>query len=621
MKLRSIPPPLALALASALALTSTACRPAGATTQPASADLVLLDGAVVTMDPACPRAEAVAIRSGRIEYVGPVAGARARIGPRTDVLSLGGRTVLPGFVDAHQHLFPGAFTFDECRLDDLVTEAEVLDAVRACSAASPERPWLTGGGWGLTVFPGVDPSREALDAVAGNRPAYLVAGDYHQAWVNSHALKLAGIDEHTPDPPGGHIERDADGRPSGTLRESAMDLVQRVIPRPPLDQRLAGLRRAVAMLHQLGIVAVSDAAVGAVSGGLDARTVLETYREAERRGELSLDVVAALAVDPRRGPEQVAELVDLRRSFASPRVRPTAAKVFIDGVIESHTAAMLEPYLDLPAGDPLEHGEAHYTPETLGPLVRALVNSGFAIHMHAIGDRGVRLGLDALATAGPGSPDRRGRHQIAHLEVVHPDDVARFGALDVTATFQPLWASADDDIVHGTWPRLGPQRSQWIYPVGSLDRGGAELAFGSDWPVSSPAPLDAIQVAVTRRAVHPPRRDPLLPTEAIDPATALAAYTLGAARALGLDDELGSLTVGKRAHLVVLSADLLALPPDQLARPHVVLTLLDGVPVYREAIEADAMPRSPTSSRSTPRLVRARPIRSHSPRDSSGSSL
>lgn len=541
------------------------------------AELVITGAAIYTMDADHPRAEAVAVRGGRIVFVGSAAAAEALIGPRTERLALGGRMLLPGFVDAHQHLFPGAFTFDECRLDDLPSAPEVLEAVRRCAARTDGSGWLIGGGWGLTVFPDVNPTRQELDAVVGDRPAFFMAGDYHQAWVSSKALQLAGIDEHTPDPPGGHIERDAAGRPSGTLRDDALRLVERVMPRPGMEGRIAGLGKALAMLHSLGVVAVADAAVGLVSGGLSARAVLETYRETERRGALKLEVVATLAVDPTRGPEQVAALLALRRELESPRVRPTAAKLFLDGVIESHTAALLAPYTD----DPTQRGQEIHEPKALYALTRGLLDAGFALHFHAIGDRAVRLGLDALATAGPLAARRAGQHQLAHLELVDPADFARFGALGATATFQALWASADDDIVLKTWPLLGPARSRWIYPIGSLARAGAPLAFGSDWPVSSPAPLEAIQVALTRQAIDPPRRPPMYAEEAIDLGTALRAYTLGSARALGLEAELGSIEVGKRAHLVVLSADLFTVPPTQLAQQRVLLTLFDGQPVYR----------------------------------------
>lgn len=572
-------PTLALATSGAVFFSLlAACGHAPAPPATATpADLVVTGSSIYTMDAARPRAEAVAVRGGRIVFVGSAAGAEALIGPRTQRLALGGRMLLPGFVDAHQHLFPGAFTFDECRLDDLPSVPEVLEAVRGCAERAEGSAWLIGGGWGLTVFPGVNPSRQALDAVVGDRPAFFMAGDYHQAWVSSKALQLAGIDEHTPDPPGGHIERDAAGKPSGTLRDNALRLVERVMPRPGMEGRIAGLGKALAMLHSLGVVAVADAAVGLVSGGLSARAVLETYREAERRGALKLEVVATLAVDPHRGPEQIAELVALRRELASSRVRPTAAKLFLDGVIESHTAALLAPYLD----EPGTSGDALFAPAALLVLTRGLLEAGFALHFHAIGDRAVRLGLDALAAAGPLAARRAGQHQLAHLELVDPADFARFKELGVTATFQALWASADDDIVLETWPRLGPARSRWIYPIGSVARAGAPLAFGSDWPVSSPAPLEAIQVALTRQAIEPPRRPPMYAEEALDLGTALRAYTLGSARALGLEAELGSIEVGKRAHLVVLSADLFAVPPAQLAQQRVLLTLFDGQPVYR----------------------------------------
>jgi len=546
---------------------------------PAPADLALTGGAVYTVDAARSWASAVAVRDGRIVYVGSDAGVRPFVGEKTRVVPLSGRMLLPGFQDAHVHPVEGGIELGQCDLNDLESREAVSARIRECAAAQPG-DWLVGSGWALPLFPKADPGRELLDGLAPNRPAYLAAADGHSAWVNSRALALARIDAATPDPPNGRIERDPrSGEPTGTLRESAMNLVSRLLPEPTPEELAAGLRRSIAYLNSQGITALQEANAS--------RASLETYRALERRGELGLRVVAALGteaiaekngIDAAANPGTLAEkLAALRSEFASPRLHPTAAKIFADGVIEARTAAMLEPYLDRPG----ERGEPNLAPDRLDALVAALVRHGFSVHIHAIGDRAVRLSLDALEAAGA----RRGaggpRHQLAHIEVIQPADFPRFRTLGVIANFQPLWAWADPYITDLTLPALTPETARWIYPIRSVAAAGATLAFGSDWSVSSPNPLAGIQVAVTRR--NPDGSGAaFLPEESIPLATALAAYTMGSAFALGLDAETGSIEVGKLADLVVVSHDLFALPETQIDSARVLLTLVEGEPVYRD---------------------------------------
>lgn len=542
------------------------------------ADLVLTGGSVYTMDAARSWAGAMAVRAGRIVFVGTDAGARAWIGPKTRVLNLAGRMVLPSFQDAHVHPVSGGIELGQCNLHDIDAAEEILAKVRTCATGSTSHAWIVGGGWTLTAFPKGAPTKEALDAIVADRPVILDAADGHSAWVNSKALQLAGISASTPDPVGGRIERDPVTKAAtGTLRESAVELVSRLVAPPSPAERLAGLRKALAYFNELGITAVQEANAGEGAAGAGARTTLEAYREAERRGELTVRVVASLLAEPSRGPEQVDDLVKLRSEFTSARVKPIAAKIFADGVIEPRTAAMLEPYADSPGS----RGEPNFSAERLNPLVERLVEAGFNVHVHAIGDRAVRMTLDAMEAARPKQGDRPLRPQIAHLEVIDPADVPRFRSLGVIANFQPLWAFADDYITELTIPGIGPVRSRFLYPIGSVARSGAVVAFGSDWSVSSPNPLEGIEVAMTRQALTEPKRPPLLPEEAIDLPTALAAYTIGSAYALGQEAETGSLEVGKAADLVVLSANLFSIPPARIHEQKVLLTLLAGTPVYR----------------------------------------
>ncbi len=538
------------------------------------ADTVLIDGAVYTLDPARPGAEAVAVAAGRIAFVGSSEAASAWIGPGTEVIDLAGRMLLPGFQDAHVHPLSAGLELGQCNLNEAESAEAVLAIVAECARHDWPGGWLVGGGWQLPLFTDANPHRRELDAVVPDLPAILWAADGHSAWANSRALAIAGITAATPDPAAGRIERDAGGEPSGSLRESAADLVARHLPEPTPEEALAGLARARDALLAYGITAVQDASV--------AEPGLAAYRAAQQIGALPLRVVAALHVDPGRGPEQVEDLVALRERFAAPRLHPTHAKLFLDGVIEARTATMLEPYLDRPG----ERGFPVWDGENLRAVARRLAAAGFSLHGHAIGDAAVRQGLDAIEAARAANHDPALRHQLAHIEVIHPQDRLRFRTLDVTANFQALWAWADPYIVDLTWPALGPERSQWLYPLGSLARDGARLALGSDWSVSSPNPLEIVEVAITRRdpetAPGEPG-EPMQPAERIDLPTALAAATLGAAYANGLERETGSISVGKAADLVVLAENLFEIPPERLSEVAVDLTLIEGEIVYRRA--------------------------------------
>jgi len=542
------------------------------------ADLVLSGGAVYTVDAARSWAQVVAVRAGRIAYVGTEGGVKAFIGPKTRVLKLDGRMVLPGFQDAHIHPVSGGVELGQCNVNDLPTADAVFAKVRECAKTMAAKPWLLGGGWLLPVFPGGNPKKELLDAIVPDKPAMLSAADGHSSWVNSKALELAGITKDTPDPKDGRIERDpVTKEATGTLRESASDLVAKYVPDTTAAERLDGLRRALALLAKSGVTAVQEASAGSGAEGSGASGTMQAYIDAEKSGQLTLRVVAALGTDNGRGPEQVDELVKLRSRYSTAHVKPIAAKIFADGVIEPRTAAMLTDYTDRPGW----RGEPNFTEAALNALVLRLAEADFNVHIHAIGDRAVRMSLDAFEAAQSKTSVRGQRHQIAHLEVIDPADIPRFRKLGVIANFQALWAYADDYIVDMTWGGLGAERSRWIYPIGSVVRAGGVLALGSDWSVSSLNPLDAIQVAVTRQGIEEPKRAAMVPEEAIDLATALAGYTIGSAYANNLEKETGSIEVGKAADLIVLSKNLFDVKASEIAKQTVLLTLLEGQPVYR----------------------------------------
>jgi predicted amidohydrolase YtcJ len=534
------------------------------------ADLILTGGAVYTMDASRSWAEAVAVRDGRIAFVGGVQGASAWRGAHTRVIELRGRMVLPGFQDAHIHPVSGGMDLARCSLHDLETAAAVLEAVRHCAARVGPGEWVLGGGYALPVFPGGVARKEDLDAVTGGRPALLYSADGHSAWANSAALAAAKVDARTRDPESGRIERDAAGAPAGTLWETAARLVEAVVPPPTPALRQEGLRRALARLASFGVTALQEADAS--------RETLQTYRDAAAQGRLTARVTAALRVDEARGPEQVAEMARLRTEFAGERLRPVAAKIFADGVIEGRTAAMLEPYLDRPG----VRGETRMPAERLNAVVKALAAAGFNVHVHAIGDRALRMTLDAMEAARAAGAASDLRFQVAHAQLVRPEDAPRFRKLGVIANLQPLWAYADSYMKELTWPALPRELWPFLYPFRTLARSGAVVAFGSDWSVSSANPLEGIQVALTRQSPDEQPIEAMQPEEAIGLPEALAAYTIGSAHAMGLENETGSVEVGKRADLVVLERDLFEVPVRRIGKVKVLLTLLDGVPVHED---------------------------------------
>ncbi len=481
-------------------------------------------------------AEAFAVEDGRFVYVGDAAGAAAFVGEGTRTEDFRGAFALTGFVDAHVHPLEGGLELAECGLWDAETPEAVLAAVGACAVEG--RGWLVGGGWALTAFPGANPTAAALDAVTADRPTFLLAADGHSGWLNTAGLAKVGIDADTPDPRGGRIERGPDGAPSGTLREAAVDAVYEVLPSPGPRARAAGLLAAQDVLLKAGITTVLEANAAAPA--------LRTYRRLARRGDLVLRASIALETDAAEGAHQVERLLRWRRRFERHGLRVGTAKLFVDGVLESRTAAMLAPYTD--TGTTVA---PDWPADVLAATVDALLTSGLDVHAHVIGDRAARDVLDAAEAArGRG---RTGRVALAHLEVIDPADVPRFAALGVDAVFQPLWAWPDEYVRDLTWPGVSPEVGARLYPIGEVLRAGGPLAFGSDWSVSSPVPLEGIEVAVTRADPDGVEPGVLGEGQGIGVEDALLAYTAGAGRVAGLGT--GVIAVGAPADLVVLSAD------------------------------------------------------------------
>jgi predicted amidohydrolase YtcJ len=540
------------------------------------ADLVFTGGPVHTVDAARSRATAVAVRGERIVAVGHEE-VRELIGPRTDVIDLAGRLLVPGFQDAHVHPVGGGLELGQCDLSGAVTLEEYRRRIRAYADANPALPWITGGGWSMETFPGGTPTREQLDEVVPDRPAYLVNRDHHGAWANTRALELAGVTAGTADPADGRIERDAAGGPAGMLQEGAMRLVGELVPRPTADELVAALLRAQALLHSYGITAWQDAIVGGNPVTADAAPA---YAAAVRDGSLTARVVGALWWDRTRGAEQIPELVEWRERLTGGRLRATSVKIMQDGIAENHTAAMLGPYLTGCGCASTNAGISFVDPEALRAYVTELDARGFQVHFHALGDRAVREALDAVEAARTANGWSGTRPHLAHLQVVHPDDVARFRTLGAVATVQPLWAVHEPQMDDLTIPFLGAERAAWQYPFGDLVRAGATLAAGSDWPVSSADPIQGMHVAVNRRPPDAAEDVPVfLPGQRLDLGAALAAYTAGSAHVNHLDDT-GTIEPGRLADLAVLDRDPFAGPADEIAATRVLQTYVGGDRVH-----------------------------------------
>jgi hypothetical protein len=556
------------------------------------AQLVFAGGAVYTADESRRRmvqaaaddgspASSVAVVGGRIEAIGSAGDPHIQelIGPATEVIDLRGRALLPGFQDAHVHPAFAGVTMIGCNLMGAASLDDALTRIDGYAKLHPEREWIAGSGWRMEWFPGGTPDRQTLDRVTGGRPAYLSNRDGHGAWANTRALELAGLDACTADPADGRIEREADGEPQGTLHEGAATLVGELVPELTFDERLAGLLLAQQHMHARGITAWQDAIVGDYLGSPDP---LPVYLAAAASGQLTARVEGALWWDRAADGGQLPDILARRERGRGPRFRANTVKIMQDGVAENFTAGMLEPYHDPTGCHPHGSGLSYVDPVALLGYVTQLDALGFQVHLHAIGDRAVREALNAIEAARTANGWTDNRHHIAHLQVVHPDDVRRFAELDVTANMQGLWAAHEPQMDELTIPFIGPERTARQYVFGDLLRSGARLAAGSDWAVSSANPLRAIHVAVNRslQGATGAEAEPFLPGQSLELDEALAAYTIGSAYVNHLDDETGTIEVGKLADVVVLDRDPFAAPASEIGSTGVLATYVQGEPVY-----------------------------------------
>jgi predicted amidohydrolase YtcJ len=425
---------------------------------PKPADLLLTGGSIHTLDDSEARAEALAVQDGRIVAVGRASDIGELAGPRTRVIELmENQTVLPGFQDAHLHPLDGGLLAVVCNLHETSSAAECLEVIARYASKHPEREWITGDGWSMDFFEGGNPEKGRLDAVVRDRPVFLMNRDGHTAWVNSRALQLAAVDASTPDPADGRIQRDQDGEPSGALHEGATRLVEDLAPPVSQGEWEQAFINAQAQLHALGITAWQDASVTAET--------LAAYLGVAQRGEVTMRVEGNLLWDRTRGEEQIEDLLALRERGSLGRVRIRGAKIFVDGVLENFTGALLEPYVGTDG-----RGIAMHEADELTRMVTLLDSHGFQVHMHTIGDRAVRDALDAVEAAQRANGRRDARHHLAHIQLVHPDDQPRFAELGVVANAQPYWAAASRYVNELTLPFIGEERARYHYPFGSLNR-------------------------------------------------------------------------------------------------------------------------------------------------------
>ncbi len=540
-----------------------------------AADLVIVHGRVYPADGSGAFHEAMAVKRNRVLAVGNARDIDALRGPQTAVVDAAGGAVVPGFSDSHIHFLMGGETLDQASLDEARTLDDIQKTVKTFAASHPDRPWVLGWGWWYSAIPGNLPTRQQLDAAVADRPASLRCGDGHSVWVNSKALALATITRDTPDPKNGVIVRDQNGEPTGLLKESAQALIETVMPTPTAEDNRRAIAAAVTEAHRNGVTAIR------IADGTPED--LELYAAMKQVGELKMRTYSALSIKP-GFTEADADRFDAvwNKYPEDPTFKTGLVKLMVDGVIETNTAAMLSPYLNAATS-----GTPNYTQEELERIVTAMDRRGWQIMIHAIGDRGIRMALDAFERAiqvNP-APARGRRHSIEHIETIDPQDIPRFGKLGIIASMQPLHGSLmnrpGDGWMSGVWSgNLGPERAARGWMWNSIAGDGGRLAFGSDWPVVTLNPAPGIVVAINRTSRGG------LPSQALSMTDVIDAYTRGAAYASFEDARRGTLAPGMLADIAVLSTDIFTTRPAKAADIVVTTTIFDGKVVYRRSGES-----------------------------------
>ncbi len=540
------------------------------------ADRVLTDATLRLPGSAAPVRGSVALRGDRIIHAGPGPAPDACRGAQTEILELHGKTVMPGFIDSHIHPLVGSFGQMECSLAGLTTREAYLARIAEYAEKHPTLPVVRGSGWQHGCFTAAGPVRTDLDRVTPDRPAFFTSLDGHSAWVNTQVLRAAGIGRATPDPAGGVIERDPEsGEPTGTLREwPAMRLAGIPWLAVPGGDARDCARRFFQRAARVGLTTVHEA--------LATPELLRLYQSLEADGELTLRISAALECQPGQGAGEVERLIELRRAFSGRLFQPRAVKFFLDGVVEAHSAYLLEPYADRPGW----RGYLQWDPDEFTRTAIALDQAGFQLEMHVIGDGAVRVALDALAAVRRANGARDTRHRLAHLDLVADEDLPRLKELGVVAVVQPAWFCVEKIFFDSTLPFLGMERAHRMYRMRSLLSAGAPVACSSDWPFggdnSSFNPLEAVTVGMTRSSLDGLFQKPYQPEQAADLASLLDGYGPVGAYANFLERETGILAPGKKADIVVLDRNLFDLPPGDTHTAKVLMTLFEGETVYRD---------------------------------------
>ncbi len=544
-----------------------------------TADTIISNARVYTVDAKHPWVEGVAVRDGKIMAVGSAKDLAAYRSADTQIIDAQGRLVLPGFTDSHIHFLEGSVTLLQVHLDDAKSIAEIQKLVKGFAAQHPDSPWILGRGWTYPTFGETAlPDKKYLDEVVPDRPVYLTAFDGHTAWANSKALAMAGVNRNTPDPPNGSFVRDAAGEPTGAIKEDASSVFEKVIPALSRQEKVEALLAGMHEANRQGLTRVHCAAN--VGPNISDFENLDLYSALRKKGKLSLRMYVAYEVDPPQlTTENLQQIEKGREQYHDDWISAGVVKFFMDGVIESHTAAMLTPYSD----DPKQIGALFWDPEKYTQAVTELDKRGIQIFTHAIGDKGVRTALDAYESAAKTNHTHDARPRIEHIETISAQDIPRFGKLGVIASFQPLHAYPDDDTLK-IWARnAGPERAQRAWAWHSIEKTGGVLAFGSDWPVVTLNPWYGMQNALTRQTREGEPAGGFVPQERISLEDAIKGYTLGAAIAGRREKTEGSIEPGKVADLIVLSQDLFKIEPSDVAKTEVLLTMVGGKVVYQAA--------------------------------------
>jgi predicted amidohydrolase YtcJ len=539
-------------------------------------DLIVFNGKVYTADPAGTMAEAVAVRGNQVLRVGSNRDITRLRRPQTIVVDARGGAVLPGFNDVNVRLITGGLSLDAVDLLDAGTLDEIQARVQAWAEANPERPWVVGRGWYPESLPNGSPTRQLLDTAVADRPAYILSADGRAAWVNTKAVRLAGVTRHTPQPKNGLIVKESrTGEPSGLFKGEAVALAARVVPHATIEERARALRAAITLAHRNGITSVQDTTAGAEE--------LPLFEEARRAGDLRLRVFSSVDLMPASADRDIGGLEGLSSKYPDdPIFKVGGARLAIDGEIETHTAALLEAYADRPSS-----GDTAVAPEDLNRAVRLLDARGWQIIAEAAGDRAVRMALDAYEHAARSNPlpPRGRRHRLERIGVVHAADVPRFGSLGIIASLQPVSAPVDARMER--WlHRVGPERAARAWPAASIAAAGGRLALGSGWPAAALNPLAVIHAAVNRTPPAGPFETMSIPEEGISLKRAIDAYTSVPAYASFDEQRKGVLKAGMLADIVVLSGDIFKTPAARLASTEVEATIFDGRVVYRRGAKS-----------------------------------